>query len=108
VSLFQCGHCGCIENTALSWQGCVGFFADQMDWTGIEDRRGKKLCSACGPTKFTDGKDTELGKWHGLFERKFAPIGSLKTLPNGNIAPVEEVGGAIGNGAYNTKIRGDK
>jgi hypothetical protein len=38
MSLFQCQHCGCKENTALSAQGFVTL-ADIYDWTGIEDRR---------------------------------------------------------------------
>ena len=45
MSLFQCQHCGCRENTALAAQGCDGYAESFFDWTGLEDRKGKKLCS---------------------------------------------------------------
>lgn len=89
MSLFQCQHCGCCENTALSWQGFSPFIADECDWTGIEDRKGKKLCSACGPAKFVDGEATECGKWHGKFARIFLPKGLFRTARNGNLEHVE-------------------
>lgn len=89
MSLFQCEHCGCCENTALSWQGFAPFIADECDWTGIEDRKGKKLCSACGPAKFVDGEATECGKWHGRFPRVFLPKGLFRTAHNGNLEHVE-------------------
>jgi len=90
VSLFQCQHCGCCENTALAHQGCDGWTADWYDWTGIEDRKGKKLCSACGPTKYReDGSDTELGTWHGRFDRVYLPMGMFRTARNGNLEHIE-------------------
>lgn len=89
MSLFQCEVCGCCENTALSSQGCVGYMERLFDWTGIEDKRGKKLCSACAPTKFVDGTPTKYGKWHGRFERTFFPLSMFKTAKNGNLAHVE-------------------
>lgn len=87
MSLFQCQHCGCKENTALSKQGCDSFTVDWYDWTGIEDRKGKKLCSACAPSKFNDGQPTGLGAWHGQFERKYFPVGSMRTNREGNLEP---------------------
>lgn len=78
MSLFQCQHCGCRENTALAHQGCDGYAETFFDWTGFEDRRGKKLCSACGPTKYADGTPTDMGQWHGKFERVFLPMGKYK------------------------------
>lgn len=94
MSLFQCQVCGCKENTALSNQGCNGFTVDWYDWTGFEDRKGKKLCSACGPTKYSDGMPTELGKWHGQFERVFLPLGKYRTDRRGNLEliPTNESG----------------
>lgn len=89
MSLFQCQHCGCCENTALSWQGFAKFIADECDWTGIEDRKAKKLCSACGPAKFNDGATTDCGQWHGKFPRVFLPLGMFKTAQNGNLEHVE-------------------
>lgn len=89
MSLFQCQHCGCCENTALSWQGFAGPFSEDFDWTGIEERRGKKLCSACGPTKFKGGASTEAGAWHGRFARTFLPLGMFRTARNGNLEHVE-------------------
>jgi len=88
MSLFQCEHCGCAENTALSLQGTKGI-DDWFDWTGIEDRKGKLLCSACGPPKDEDGDDTKLGTWHGEFERVFLPMGEFKTNREGNLEHVK-------------------
>jgi hypothetical protein len=89
MSLFQCGNCGCCENTALSSQGCDGFAAEFFDWHGIEDRKGKKLCSACAPTKFADGTLTKYGKWHEQFDRVFLPLGMFRTARNGNLEHIE-------------------
>lgn len=85
MSLFQCEVCGCCENTALSCQGCDGYSVQYFDWTGFEDRKGKKLCSACGPTKYAGGTPSRLGKWHGKFERQYLPIGMFRTAKNGNL-----------------------
>lgn len=89
MSLFQCQHCGCRENTALSWQGFSGPFASDFDWTGIEDRQGQRLCSACGPARFNDGASTACGQWHGQFPRMFLPLGVFRTARNGNLEHVE-------------------
>lgn len=89
MSLFQCQHCGCCENTALSWQGFAVFIATSCDWTGIEDREGKKLCSACGPSRFMNGESTDGGKWHNKFPRVFLPLGMFRTAQNGNLEHVE-------------------
>lgn len=89
MSLFQCQHCGCCENTALSCQGCNGYAVSFFDWADFEDRKGKKLCSACAPTKYRDGKPTEFGKWHGEFDRIFLPLGMFKTDRQGNLAHIE-------------------
>lgn len=82
--MFQCENCGCKENTALSDQRFV--WHEEYDWTGIEDRKGKALCSACGPAKFKSGEPTEYGgKWHGVFERVYLPMGQYKTNAVGNL-----------------------
>ncbi len=47
MSIFECSGCGCVENTALA--------------PGWWDNN--KLCSECNP---------EIGKWHGVFEKKSA------------------------------------
>ena len=88
MSLFQCEHCGCVENTALSGQGCNGYAERFYDWTGIEDRKGKKLCSACAPTKHKGGEPSYFGKWHGKFDRVFLPIGEFKTDNQGNLEKI--------------------
>lgn len=85
MSLFQCERCGCAENTALSDQGVKGFTEEWYCWDGIEDRKGKLLCSACGPPKHDDGSPSGLGEWHGEFERIFLPIGRFKTNNEGNL-----------------------
>jgi hypothetical protein len=63
--------------------------AKWFDWTGIKDREGKHLCSACGPTRFSKGELTDLGKWHGQFERVFLPMGMFKTNRVGNLEHIE-------------------
>jgi len=88
VSLYQCENCGCCENTALSSQGHKPP-PEWFDWAGIEALKGKRLCSACGPTKYSDGTPTKDGKWHGEFDRVFLPLGMFKTAKNGNLAHVE-------------------
>lgn len=88
MSLFQCENCGCVENTACSAQG-FKIMAHLFDWAGAEDRKGKKVCSACGPTKYNDGRLTEFGVWHGQFKRTFLPIGMFKTNNQGNLTHIE-------------------
>lgn len=88
MSLFQCENCGCVENTALCFQGCKRN-PDSFDWTGIEDRKGKMLCSACAPENFSDGSPTWLGNWHYKFKRTFLPIGEFKTDNQGNLEHIK-------------------
>jgi hypothetical protein len=89
MSLFQCQNCGCCENTALSHQG-FAMMAECFDWTGKEELRGKKLCSACGPTHYSDGtKSSRSGRWHGAFARVFLPMGMFKTNRSGNLEHIE-------------------
>lgn len=88
MSLFQCDVCGCCENTALSGQGCYGYAEVFYDWTGFEDRKGKMLCSACAPTRYSQedgGGPTEYGEWHGHFERVYLPMGEFFTNDRGNL-----------------------
>lgn len=85
MSLFQCENCGCCENTALSSQGFIGIFADFFDWSYAPERKGMKLCSACGPVKYRDGKQSEYGRWHGKFDRVFLPKGEFFTNKVGNL-----------------------
>lgn len=88
MSLYQCEHCGCCENTAC---GAVQYlYASRFfDFTGIEDRKDKLLCSACGPTHYRDGAPTEYGKWHDRFPRRFLPMGMFKTNTRGNLEHIE-------------------
>ena len=89
MSLFQCQQCGCCDNTALAGQGCDGYAVKFFDWTGIEDRKGKKLCSECAPPKFAHGLPTRYGAWHGRFNRVFLPMGKFRTARNGNLEHVD-------------------
>lgn len=89
MSLFQCEHCGGRENTALSCQGIGKFAADWFDWIGIEDRKGKLLCSACAPSKHSDGTPSGLGEWHDNFPQLFLPMGEFKTNDQGNLEHIE-------------------
>lgn len=80
MSVYQCDECGCAENTALGWYHC----RDMKDMVPAK-YLGKKLCSACGPTHYLNGDKTDLGKWHGSFERTFYPKGTMETDDNGNL-----------------------
>jgi len=85
MSLFQCQNCGCLENTALS---CQGFKAmkDLFDWSYAPGREGLRLCSACGPSRYKSGKPHKAsGQWHGVFERRFFPLGEFVTDEVGNL-----------------------
>ena len=88
MSLYQCDHCGCCENTALGATGHPGK-SEYFDWTGIEELRDMQLCSACGPLKYSDGAPTKYGKWHGRFPRTFLPKGKFITNKVGNLAHKE-------------------
>lgn len=85
MSLFQCDNCGCVENTALAWQGFSNGWEEEFDWTGLEHLEGKQLCSACGPSKFIDGDDSGKGKWHGEFSRVYLVKGDWFTNEKGNL-----------------------
>nr|DAV78060.1 MAG TPA: nucleic-acid-binding protein [Caudoviricetes sp.] len=89
MSLFQCEHCGCVENTALSSQGFNGFFERLYNWSYAPERKGKRLCSACGPVKYRDGNPTPYGKWHNVFARQYLPLGKFKTNSQGNLQHIE-------------------
>ena len=88
MSLFQCENYGCVENTAVSAQG-FKFITEIFDWTGIEHLKGKRICSACGPTKYSSGNPTEYGEWHGRFKRTYLPKGMFKTNKVGNLEHIE-------------------
>ena len=49
MSLFQCGKCGCVENTS------PGHYWSQKYGDGIEN----PLCSEC-----------KTGTWHGIFKKQ--------------------------------------
>lgn len=85
MSMFQCEHCGCAENTALC-SAHLAFLHKSFDFSGIEDRKGKRLCSACAPSKFARGQETGYGIWHGEFRRVFLEIGAWMTDKQGNLA----------------------
>jgi hypothetical protein len=79
---FICENCGCVDNSA-----CGGTY-----WTANADpplypppyKKGQKLCLACSPTIYTNGrKNGDAGKWHDKFER-LMPDGSLFKSNIGN------------------------
>ncbi len=88
MSLFQCENCGCIENTAVSMQG-FKIVADGYCWEYNPELKGKRVCSACGPAKHSDGSLSDFGEWHGVFERRYLPIGMFKTNNSGNLEHIE-------------------
>lgn len=89
MSLFQCESCGAVENTALSLQGGNGYAEKFFDWTGYEDKKGKRLCSACLPDKNSAGEPHEYGKWHGEFSKTILPLGQFRTNEQGNLEHIE-------------------
>lgn len=90
MSLFQCEHCGCCENTACAAQGFKPSFMRKLfDWSYAPEREGKYLCSACGPTHYRNGEKTEYGVWHDEFKRRFLPMGEFKTNDRGNLEHIE-------------------
>jgi hypothetical protein len=60
-----------------------------FDWSGMEDLQDMQLCSACGPTRYSDGVPTRYGEWHGQFDRVFLPMGAFKTNRVGNLEHIE-------------------
>ena len=89
MSLIQCDNCGCVENTACTMM-TAKWTPNDYDWTGIEDRKGMKLCCICLPTKYSDGTEVErAGKWHGRFDRVFLEKGKWKTNNVGNLENIE-------------------
>lgn len=84
MSIFQCGVCGSIDNSALTWW----YLKYKMDLWHRSELNGKALCSACTPRVFKSGDPTGMGKWHDKFERRFFKIGSLYTDPEGNVRKI--------------------
>ncbi len=85
MSIFQCEKCGCAENTALTSCGHQGYLHELLDWKGLEDFRGKLLCSACQPALYIDGAAHNRRGWHGAFPRVFLPKGEFHTDKRGNL-----------------------
>ncbi len=87
MPLFQCDHCGAIENTALTECGYkqMEYYMDDPDMIKKyktifdlkEDEPLGNYCSACCP----------LGeqRWYGEFERIYLPKGEFKTADDGNL-----------------------
>lgn len=88
MGLFQCQKCGCVDNTALACRGFTGRYEKLFDWTGLEERRGMTLCSACSPTRYRDGKISQYGRWHNQFHRVFLPLGEWEMNNIGDLIHV--------------------
>lgn len=88
MPLYQCEECGCIENTACGhyWRRHK---VEGYIWDGIEDRKGKKLCSVCGPLLYHSGKATGFGVWHNRFKRDFLPLGMFIENDRGGLTHKE-------------------
>ena len=70
MPLYKCAKCGCVENTALGLYWTREIMIKDYDWTGLEEYRGKPLCSECAPAKYIDGTPTSFGKWHNRFPKE--------------------------------------
>lgn len=73
----------------MAMQGFAGYPERWYDWSYAPERKGMKLCSACGPVKHSDGEATEFGSWHNQFPRTFLPKGMFEANRVGNIAHKE-------------------
>jgi len=71
----------------------------------MEDRKGKKLCSACGPSHYSDGVKTRHGKWHGKFKRTYLPMGMFHTNREGNLEHNETGSCEISRYAINSEAK---
>lgn len=103
MSLMQCGKCGCVDNSATSefgarWKWTMGEHPDRHKLAKVAgyetfEEAPEELCCVCSPVYFKDGsydfEPTVKHEWHGSFERKFWPKGSLTTDQVGNIARVD-------------------
>ena len=114
MSLFQCAKCGCCENTALTNAGNAYFNNHRLESEGVErpalatyrvvlglppGAEFGAYCSACTPFWYTEKGNFGIGPnptpepgeglWHGKFERKFYPLGSMKTNREGNLMPTD-------------------
>lgn len=103
MSLFQCTHCGCIENTALSMGSRAHFnntFTERLPDIAAAYRVVLGLpegapfgdyCCVCNPFWYTPKGDYGLGPnpapqvWHEKFHRRFFPKGTVRTSRNGNV-----------------------
>lgn len=96
MSIFQCQRCGCAENTATGWFHSARKNEEWFDGYAKDE----KVCSACAPTHYKDGRPLKKfpNGWHGYFKRTFLPHGMFFTNDSGMLEHVET--GLIGNAAY--------
>lgn len=82
MSIYQCEHCGVIENTSTGFYHCrnMDIFSEYIPGT----QRGMKLCCVCGPRAYKSGNPTKYGKWHNRFEQSYYPLDSIYTDKDGN------------------------
>jgi len=79
-----------VKKTLLRVTFIHGVTLTFYSWVGIEDRKGKKLCSVCSPTQYSNGKTSRYtGQWYGKFEIIFLPLGMFFTNGEGNLAHKE-------------------
>lgn len=88
--IYQCENCGCVEESTRgnlhTWH-----LPEMYSWANIEYRRGMKLCSACSPIYYADGKRNVIitGRWHDAFERIYLPLGMFTTGADGSLVHKE-------------------
>lgn len=81
MPLFKCSQCGCIENTAV----CNYWAARHLIIPPAPP-----LCSLCDP---------QIGKWHGIFERK--PATGMKLGNDGFLYEPE----LLASGSFDSLMR---
>ena len=89
MSLFKCGICQCVENTALGFYWMAR--ADSDAWED-DNLNGKPLCSECSPAVYKDGSSNKGGgEWHGCFPKENADEAGYIEGKDGFLYKAEEL-----------------
>lgn len=102
MSLFQCGKCGCMENTASTNAAYLTELFTKEDQDKCRQVLGLdktselgQYCCVCTPVWFDEHGNKNFGVnpqpkpgqglWHNRFPRIYLPKGEFETAPNGSL-----------------------
>jgi hypothetical protein len=74
MSLYQCDKCGVVENTALGAYWCNQFWEENSEVAA----------------SYREQLGLKQNMWHGQFEKKFYPLGTMDTDEQGNLRKKNE------------------